>query len=247
MIKINLLPSGVRPSSARSMTVFPWKKIRAPLGAVVGLYSVWLLGAWHIQSGMLARLTAEAENLKTEKIRAEKVEAALRALQNQAAVIQTLKIPQAQWAPRLNLLSDSLVGQLWFSSLTYEPDVPPEGKADSSKNGVSTGESAVKKAPPPESAKSVGKKEDPMKKQAGKQPAAEKWASSEMSVLVLRGSAFVTADEQSSPVSRFLQRLRENPEFKRRFRGLDLKSVEHRQINGQEISDFVIALYPATR
>ena len=212
MIKINLLPAGTRPSSARSVGVFPWKKFGTPLCVLVVLYSIVLLGVRQLESGALTRLTAEQESLKPQKAQIQKAEAALRALQNRAAVLQGLKVPQVQWAPRLNLLSDSVVGQLWFSSLVYESGTAPKK------------ESAPSKEAPP--------KKGPDLSPGGVQ------------VLRLEGSAFVAADEKSSPVSRFLQRLREHPEFKRRFSGLDLKSVEHRKVQEQEISDFVITLYP---
>ena len=214
MIKINLLPPGARPSSVRSVGVFPWKKVGAPLGGLVVFYSLWLLGAYQMDSGSLTRLNAEEESLKPQKAQIQKAEAALRALQNRAAVLQGLKVPQVQWAPRLNLLSDSLVGQLWFSALSYEPSV------------------VLQKEPP-----------------ASKEAAAKKGSVSpgRIPVLRLEGSAFVAADEKSSPVSRFLQRLREHPEFRQRFSGLELKSVEHRKVKEQEISDFVITLSPTAR
>ncbi len=215
MIKINLLPPGTRSSSARSIGVFPWKKIGAPLCTLVVLYSIWILAARQLESGALVRLTAEQESLKPQKAQIQKEEAALRALQNRVDVLQSLKVPQAQWAPRLNLLSDALVGQLWFSSLNYEPVAP------------------IKK-------EVIPSKEVPPKK-------GPDLVSGGVPALLLQGSAFVAADEKSSPVSRFLQRLREHPEFKRRFSGLDLKSVEHRKVKEQEISDFVITLYPTTR
>ncbi len=217
MIKINLLPPGTRSSSARSIGVFPWKKIGAPLCTLVVLYSVWILAARQLESGALVRLTAEQENLKPKKAQIQKEEAALRALQNRVDVLQSLKVPSAQWAPRLNLLSDALVGQLWFSALNYEPIAMATPKK----------EVTPSKEAPPKKGPDLG---------LGGVPA-----------LLLQGSAFVTADEKSSPVSRFLQRLREHPEFKRRFSGLDLKSVEHRKVKEQEISDFVITLYPTTR
>lgn len=239
MIKINLLSADARPSRARSIGAFPWKKIGLPLGAAVGLYSVWLIGVGQVESGMLARLTAEQEKLKSDKARVGKVEASLHALQNQATVLQFLKAPQLQWAPRLNLLSDSLVGQLWFSSLAYgTPASLVQEQAGSSKK------SADKKNKSSSNSKAAQK--DETKKATGMPSAPEKLAPPDVPMLLLKGSAFVTADEQSSPVSRFLQKLRDHPEFKRRFRGLDLKSVEHRQINEHEISDFVIALYPTT-
>ena len=87
MIKINLLPPGSRPSSARSVGVFPWKKVGTPLGGLVVFYSLWLLGAYQMDSGSLARLNAEEESLKPQKAQIQKAEAALRALQNRAAVL----------------------------------------------------------------------------------------------------------------------------------------------------------------
>ncbi len=219
MIRINLLPPSARKSGEKLRLQIPLRKVGIFVFAFVVLYSGWILLACQIQGNAFKKLNAEWEKMKPEKSRLDKTETALRAFQNRTVVLKSLKTPESQWAPRLNLLSDSIVSHLWFVSLTYGPTFASEGYGPTAKK--------------PDVAKPA--------KAAKKQPVQE------MPAIILKGSAFVTAQREGSPISRYLQRLKQHLEFKSRFWGLDLKTVEHRQVQREEISDFVIVLYPTGR
>lgn len=62
--------------------------------------------------------------------------------------------------------------------------------------------------------------------------------------LVLKGSSFSARAGADAPVSRYLQRLKEQPDFVRWYRPAELISIEQRQVGGEQVSDFVILLLP---
>lgn len=129
MITINLLPPEARRAAVRSQWAdLPWPKIGAAALGVVLLHSVWVLGWGQLQARALGRLTAEWEALQPDKVRVERTQEVLAALQRRAAAVQALKDSQNQWAPRLNLLSDALVAGLWFTQLRFGPVAAPEGQ-----------------------------------------------------------------------------------------------------------------------
>lgn len=212
MIHLNLLPDERRRAPARVRLVLPWRSMMVGGLGLLGIYSGWLMVANRVQARTLAAITREWETLQPQRVQLDGTRAALSALQAQAAVVRTLKAPEAQWASRLNVLTDALVADLWFTSLSYGL---PEGKPP---------------APAPPRAKS-----------SGRPPAVPPPASP---LLTLSGTALVTTSQGASPVSRYLQRLKDHPEFSRLFRGVELKDVQHRQMAQEDVSDFVMILYP---
>lgn len=241
MIRINLLPPSLRKSKSRLRIAVPWRKVIVWTVSVVALYSVWLFSSIQIQRASVSRMTAQRDKVKAERMRVENTEAALRAFQNRAGVLKILKAPEQQWAPRWNLLTDALVANLWFVSLEYKPVeiVVPDAKAGKKKMKVRD------KAKASETGKSNKKKESG-RKSSKKGSAEEKPEKVEKvrASLVLKGVAFVAAHGEGSPVTRYIQRLKQNPEFVKRFVGLELKMVEHRQVQKEEVSDFIIHLFP---
>jgi hypothetical protein len=241
MIRVNLLPPDARKSSSGLSVNLPWKKAGAVLLAAVAVASAWLLIMTPIQSSRLNRLTLQWNKMKSERAQVEKVDAAVRAFQNRATMLKEVKAPGAQWAPRLNLLSDALVSKLWFHSLEYMPSGGAEKSSDKQakrrqKRENAQAEAAAKKEANKEKA-SAGKKGA----KAGKKPVAAKQAPS----ILLKGSFLDTGERaDGSPVNRYLHRLKEHPDFQTRFRGVRLKTVEHRQVGKEEVSDFVIELFP---
>ena len=206
MIRINLLPKGLQRAGPSWISLVPWKRVGIGFIGLVGFYSGWLFITNQVQAYSLVKLTAEWEGLKDQRARLDQTQASLRALQNRAAVLKSIKGPQARWAPRLNLLTDALVSDLWFTSLKIGPPLATAQTPSQSKKNPPSGGSVI---------------------------------------LSLRGSALVTGTSAGAPVSRYLQRLKQHPEFTIWFRGLDLASVEQSQVHEYEVSDFVITLYPS--
>ncbi|MBI3615493.1 MAG: hypothetical protein HY211_03135 [Candidatus Omnitrophica bacterium] len=217
MIRINLLP----PIGRRAIPQFgqmPWKLIGRRTLTVVVSISCLLLLANGLHAWTLGRLTAQWNRIQPEWNRLQRTQGVLRALQNRTTLQKTLKASEAQWAPRLNLLSNALVSQLWFSSLEFKTTVAhpnPTAPVQKPKPGAPKG--AASKNPPPPPA---------------------------VPMLILKGSAFVTETGAGSPVSRYLQRLKEQPDFKRMFRTVELKSVEQRQVHEEQVSDFEMLFFP---
>lgn len=230
MIRINLLvqtaqaaisPKEFRRSALAWLTLLPWKRIGVGAAVVVGLYSVWLFTTTQLKARALAKLTQEWQVLQLQRTQLEQTQAALTALKNRAGVVDTIKAPEAQWAPRLNLLSDSLVSQLWFTYLGLEMVDALENQAAAS-------------APLPSARGNMRGRANPLPVL----PPAK------IPALLLKGSALLKAQGTGAPVSRFLQRLKDHSEFNHWFKEVGLNTVEHRQVNKEGVSDFVMLLYP---
>lgn len=209
MIRIDLLPHTAEEEAASVLFDIPWKSIGMGLLAFCISASLGLTLVRQLQGHALHRLKRDWNGLQPKLRQLEATETAIRALQNRAKVHQMLKAPEAQWAPRLNLLSDSLVSQLWFTALRFEAP-KKSGKA-------------------PQRPAEKPKSEPPT-------PAAP--------ALILEGSALVGAAGVGAPVSRYLQRLKGQPVFSQWFREVELKSVQQRQVQQEQVSDFVMAFYP---
>lgn len=230
MIKINLLPPGTRSAAGRAMLAgLPWKKIGIGTAGLLVLYTGWVTVASARQSGRAARLSLEWEVIQPERIKLEEHQAALQALQNREAVLSRMKAPEGQWAPRLNFLSDVVVADLWFSALV-----------------LSGSSSAEVQSMLPEELKALSLPGLTAPEQSSEQmdasgmPLAPDWKPR----LVLVGSALVTGKGEGAPVSRFLEKLKSHPDFSKWFTGVELKDVWHRPVGSEEVSDFVILLYP---
>ncbi len=242
MIKVNLLPQGFRRAGGPALSIeqLPWKKIGLGVVGLLIFISGLLLAGNAVQSKALARLTAEMERLGPEKVRVGQTEAVLRSLQSRAAAITVLKNPERVWAPRLNLFSDSLVSDLWFTYLIFLTGPQSETGDFLSKEFQELGLPDFKlpsiltpEPQPPAGAAPAGSAGLPGLPPPAPQP-----------FLVLVGSAVVASTDAEAPVTRFLQRLKEHPEFSRWFKGLELRDVIHQQVQQEEVSNFVVLLYP---
>ena len=187
MIRINLLPPEIRAAQPHREISVPWKLlVRGPAGLLIAV-SFWLLisNQWHAYG--VKRLKAEWERLQPDRTRLEQILGNTQRLKKQTEILSAVKAPESNWAPRLNLLSNALVSQVWFRSLEYARGQP----------------------------------------------------------LRLEGSALVdVAGDSRAQVTLFLQRLKEEPDFHRWFRDVELKTVEHRQIRQEEVVDFTLLLTP---
>ncbi len=261
MIRINLLPSGVRKSRSPLRVSVPWLEILILIVAVTAVYSGWILVSSQVQGRKLKRLTDQWEKMKSERTKVETTEAALRAFENREAILKEIKSPQSQWAPRLNILADSIVAKLWFTSLEYKPEEASDEDAEGGKkkrvkrkSGDKAGESPQaskkaesKKKKKKESSKRSGKesagKEGKSKKPSSRQGQGQAVASVPPPALILKGASFVAEQGNGAAVNRYIQNLEQHPDFKLLFKGLKLKTIEHRQIQKEEVSDFTLELY----
>lgn len=229
MIRLNLLPPGVG-AKASPFAALPWRPIGIGLLSLLVVYSGWIFFKGRNLSGRLVRLTAESESLQPQRARLDQTQAALQALKNRDAALKVLKSPEEQWAPRLNLLSDCIVSDLWFSGLMFRVTRSTEIATFLNEEFKNTGGGYDFSLP--EETAAVNPNGTPA-------APAEAWRPQ----LLLRGFALVTGKE-GSPVSRFLERLKGSPAFSQWFNGVELKDVAHSQVGQQEISEFSILLYP---
>jgi len=177
MIQINLLPPEMRVAARGSAAAqLPWRRIGFWVAGLAMLISVVLPLNNGLRAHRLERLRGEWKALQPQL---EKLK--------QAVILQGVKAPQVKWSPRLALLADALVPQVWLTHLEYA-----QGKN-----------------------------------------------------LRVEGSALVgLAGDGSGQVTQFMQHLKERPEFHQWFDNVELESVQHRQIQNEEIVDFVLLLTP---
>lgn len=120
MIKINLMPPELIAARSKKETLtVPWREIL--IAAVVGVVgiSVWLPSQNMRRSRAVERLRGEWKALEPQQKKMAEVEENLQRLQRQADALQAAKNTQAQWAPRLELLSEAVVPQVWLTQLEY--------------------------------------------------------------------------------------------------------------------------------
>ncbi len=228
MIRLNLLPPGVGAARAAfPLADLPWRPIGIGALSLLFLYSGWVFFQNRVVSGKAARLTAEWETLQPRQAQINQTQAALQALQNREAVLKTLKSPEGQWSPRLNLLSDCIVADLWFSGLLFRTTESAEITSFLKREFPNM--ELPDFEPQPQALNPDGTPAEP----------SAAWKPQ----VLLRGFSLVTTKE-GSPVSRFLKRLSEHPEFSRWFSGTELRDVGHSQVGQQEISEFALLLYP---
>ena len=263
MIRVNVLPKELRPSVRAWLVLVPWKKVASSLLILAGFSSGWLWISNQILERSLDRLSGQWNGLQMERHHLEELESSLRTFKNRAAALKALKSEEAQWAPRLNLLTDAVVPYLWFTSLKFEIPLLEEEepkKSASAKKGSRGGKASGKKREKLPKESDVREPPHLLLKgtylvMAREEPAldARDFPGQAAGAAAGAGGSATTRPgaarnvEEGAPVRRFLNRLKEQPGFDRWFRAAELKSVEHRQIHQEEVSDFAIALYPTGR
>lgn len=120
MIKINLMPPEMIAANSKKETVsVPWREIGIALVIGAVAVSVWLPFENVRRSRSLGRLRGECKEIESKKQRLTEVQQSVQHLQRQADALRVVKNKQAQWAPRLALLSEALVPQVWLTRLEY--------------------------------------------------------------------------------------------------------------------------------
>ncbi len=120
MIKINLLPPELIAAQSKKETVtIPWREIGIAVAVGAAVISVCLPIENMRRSRELKRLRAEWETLEPKKKKLTEVQESAQRLQLQSDALQAAKNKQAQWAPRLALLSEAVVPQVWLTRLEY--------------------------------------------------------------------------------------------------------------------------------
>ena len=131
MIRINLLPPEARKAAAGDKISIPLRPIGLGAGGFLALLTAVLIVGNLWNAGRLAKLRQEWDRLQPQKVGLEQKQAQLKMLQGQAGILGQVKAPQGRWAARLNLLSDAVVSQVWFTRLVVAPGQPArlEGSA----------------------------------------------------------------------------------------------------------------------
>lgn len=124
MIRVNLLPPEARKAEPGAAVALPWKPLAMGAGGALALLTVALAAGNQWQAGRLERLRKEWEQVQPRRLELEEKQKRFQQLQGQASVLERVKAPKGRWAPRLNLLSDAVVPQVWFTGLNLVPGEP---------------------------------------------------------------------------------------------------------------------------
>ena len=119
MIQINLIPPELRTARRAGSLQVPWRPIGLTAAALAVLLSVWFPAVNLLRAGGIARLRKEQQALEPQRQELEKLQKDFQRLKQRAEALQSVKGPQAQWAPRLMLLSESVIPQVWLTQLEY--------------------------------------------------------------------------------------------------------------------------------
>ena len=116
-MRINLLPPETRKASPAGTLSLPLRPLGIGAGAFLTALTLFLIvgNAWN--AGQLGRLRREWQELQPQRAGLEQKQLQLQMLQGQAGVLGQVKAPEGRWAPRLNLLSDAAVPQVWYRKL----------------------------------------------------------------------------------------------------------------------------------
>jgi len=242
MIRINLIPPSARKAAASILpTRLPLRSIAIAIGVLVVVISLGIMISQRSSTAALKRLVVEWEDLRERRMEVEGVQQSLKALGSRATVMESVKGEGAKWAPRLNLLTDALVANLWFTELQYG-DISSETELVDPLSTPFLEEAApsLDELPPefieadgPGAGGAGSDQEDldaMFRQWAGSDLPDPGQAAAPPPELVLKGSTLVAETGAGSSVRRFLQRLKEHSNFERWFERVELKAVEHRQI-----------------
>ncbi|PIQ82500.1 MAG: hypothetical protein COV76_03375 [Candidatus Omnitrophica bacterium CG11_big_fil_rev_8_21_14_0_20_64_10] len=124
MIRINLLAPERRRRAVSPLRLagLPWKPILGGLAALLVLYPAVLFGFNQLDRHRLRRLQSRWESVRGEAAAWGQIHEALEGKRTERGLSEALTAPNAFWAPRLNLFSDSLVSGLWLRRLKLSPE-----------------------------------------------------------------------------------------------------------------------------
>ena len=117
MIRVNLLPPEARKAEPGAKVSLPLKPLAMGVGGALVLLTGTLIVGNQWRAGRLERLSKEWEQIQPQRTELEEKQRRFQRLQGQAGVLEQVKAPRARWAPRLNILSDAVVPQVWFTGL----------------------------------------------------------------------------------------------------------------------------------
>jgi len=215
MIRINLVPpSARRPFWAR------WRWSAVPLRrlAILGVSAMAFLaaGLWLLRSGeerTLGRLRQEWRTWEGPQAELDAYQNQMAVLKRQADHLARVRSDGLTWAPRLNLLSDTVSSGVWFTRLSVE---------------------AVEAKTPLAKAKPL------LKADKGKPKRARGEDAGPSVRMTVEGTALVPQKEEGSPLMSTLQSLKRHPEFSRSFSRVEVKSAERRMFGSVAVTDFVL-------
>ena len=122
MIRINLLPAELRPKRQAFSLQLPWKKLGIGAGVCAALITVWLPVSNGMRSRELERMSKDWQQSEPKRQRLVKVQQEFQSLKGRVESLSTVQAPQANWAPRLNLVSDAVAPQVWLTQMEYTPE-----------------------------------------------------------------------------------------------------------------------------
>ncbi len=120
MIIINLLPQSYRKQKVSSIQQFHRSPLAFMVGGVVLGLALVLAAWWQLNQMQLSKLTSHLQQVAPQKEQLDALKASVQALRNQDAVFQRVSRERKRWANILNILSDTLPDNVWFTDLSLD-------------------------------------------------------------------------------------------------------------------------------
>lgn len=224
MIKINLLPEGLRKEefSLKQMAInMPGGGVLARNAAIgiaavlVIMHSVLFLVKTN-SSGAVKEMSKKFDRLLPQKKEYAALEEEVSLSNRKARAIDDLMANRFSWAKKLNELSDSIIPGIWLTELTYEEtqrDVVVEAK-----DALAPGASHLSK-------------KEAMKPQTKKMAAR---------YMIMSGYASSMGEQGTSLVGKFIKSMKDNSAFSSDFSDIKLESIKSDKIQEQEVMSFKI-------
>lgn len=222
MIEINLLPEEMRKAPSRFKNIeMPAIDIRnIPLVKVAILFvgSVLLIQLIVFVIGALGKMNLDSiqkryNSILPSKKKADTLKSQIDLINKKVLAIDGLMVNRFSWARELNALSDSMTPGIWLTSLSYDEKLT---LAPGTKGSGSKIKNETSKA------------------------STEKVL---LKYLVISGCASSRGEEGTALVGKFIKSLKDNNEFYKYFRDIELGSIKTGKIEDQEVMSFKITCF----
>ncbi|MFH1380650.1 MAG: PilN domain-containing protein [Candidatus Omnitrophota bacterium] len=213
MIKINLLPEELKKKRMIiELPEIPIIPISIGFVGTLFIIQLFLSGLIFFNEQRLERLEKKWKTMEPEKQELDKLKKSISSSSAKSYAIDKLIEKRISWARLLNEISNSLIGNVWLTELSYKKRI--EGNVQ-------------------DSVKSK-------KQSAKKSRKTEETLSYEIATLTLSGSSSGKGEEGTATIAKFINALKGNASFFKNFSDIELVSIKQGTLAGQDIMNFTI-------
>ncbi len=213
MIKINLLPEELQKKRMIiELPEIPIIPITIGFVGTLVIIQLFLSSLIFFNAYNVSKLEKKWEILEPKKQELDKLKKGISSSSAKSQAIDALIEKRISWARILNEISNSLIGNIWLTELSYKEKI--EGSAPEARNSK--------------------------KQQAKKSRKTKDVPSYNIGTLTLSGSSSGKGEEGTATIARFIKALKGNANFFKTFSDIELISIKNGTLAGQDIMNFTI-------